>query len=272
MPLMSIAEYAKLRGCNPTTVMKAIEEGRIASACSTRGGKTFIDSERAQELWANNTLRPHTPPKDSGLSKARIRKALAELDGLEREVNALHDSLTTPAEGAAFVADAVRPLVERLRRLPQPPSDDDVQAFLTWCQEDHAEAVPSVPPATRQRPTTAPAIEAAKVHLVARRTELRNAIAAGELVPHEVFWDRLEAVLTMVRSLLLDRHDVAQATAELEVLLQVDAPPPKAELPPAHDRSSEAQKKRWSDPAYRAFMSERIRLGLARRRERTGRQ
>ena len=54
MPLVTQAEYAKLRGCSEAAVSIAKKE-RIKGAVVTRDGKTWIDSEKADLLWQRNS-------------------------------------------------------------------------------------------------------------------------------------------------------------------------------------------------------------------------
>jgi hypothetical protein len=54
MPLVTQAEYAKLRGCSEAAVSTARKK-RIKAAEVVRDGKVLIDSAKADELWAKNS-------------------------------------------------------------------------------------------------------------------------------------------------------------------------------------------------------------------------
>jgi len=54
MPLVTQAEYAKLRGCSEAAVSTARKK-RIKAAEVIRDGRVLIDSAKADELWAKNS-------------------------------------------------------------------------------------------------------------------------------------------------------------------------------------------------------------------------
>ena len=56
MPLLSQSDYAKRRGCSEAAVNTARKQ-RIKAAEVIRDGKTLIDAEMADALWAQNTRR-----------------------------------------------------------------------------------------------------------------------------------------------------------------------------------------------------------------------
>jgi hypothetical protein len=53
---MTLREYARHRGCAPSSVHKAIASGRI-----TRGADGLIDSEEADRQWTANTMERMPP-------------------------------------------------------------------------------------------------------------------------------------------------------------------------------------------------------------------
>jgi len=58
MPLMSLREYARHRGCSLAAVQKAIDDGRIQIAKEEPHGNKiwkFVDSHIADQEWQNNT-------------------------------------------------------------------------------------------------------------------------------------------------------------------------------------------------------------------------
>lgn len=67
MPLMSIREYARHRGCTHDSVRKALRAGRI-TAEGRQGIKVLIDSERADAQW-----RASTDPSNRGRPQAAAR-------------------------------------------------------------------------------------------------------------------------------------------------------------------------------------------------------
>jgi hypothetical protein len=54
MPLVSQAEYAKMRGCSEAAVSTARKK-RIKDADVIQGGKVWIDTNKADVLWARNS-------------------------------------------------------------------------------------------------------------------------------------------------------------------------------------------------------------------------
>lgn len=72
MPLVTQAEYAKLRGCSAAAVSHARKK-RIKAAEVISGGKVLIDSDKADDLWVRNSKprRGSTPSKGSPQRPAR---------------------------------------------------------------------------------------------------------------------------------------------------------------------------------------------------------
>lgn len=125
--LMTIAEYARHRGCDEKAVRKALAEGRISRAAE---GKRCIDPEVADIQWAKNTRAradsrsaPATPAagtaqaaaqppaaETAGYTDHRARREKADAD--RSEVLALRERertlLREPGERAVF--DAFRGL------------------------------------------------------------------------------------------------------------------------------------------------------------------
>lgn len=62
MGLLSQAEYAKRRGCSEAAVNTARKQ-RIKAAEVIRDGKVWIDAEKADALWAQNTRRRRNDAK-----------------------------------------------------------------------------------------------------------------------------------------------------------------------------------------------------------------
>jgi hypothetical protein len=60
--LLSQADYAKRRGCSEAAVNTARKQ-RIKAAEVIRDGKVWIDAEKADELWAQNTRRRRNDAK-----------------------------------------------------------------------------------------------------------------------------------------------------------------------------------------------------------------
>lgn len=62
---LSMRAYAKLRGCNVSSVSRAVAEGKLAGAIVTVDGKPMIRCARvADDLWQRNTRPlPNRPPE-----------------------------------------------------------------------------------------------------------------------------------------------------------------------------------------------------------------
>ena len=51
--MMTLSEYAVHRKVSPSTVTRAVQDGRIAEAlCTTANGKRVLDWALADKLWA----------------------------------------------------------------------------------------------------------------------------------------------------------------------------------------------------------------------------
>lgn len=76
MPLVTQAEYAKLRSCSEAAVSTARKKGRIDGAWVVEDGKVLIDSEKADDLWARNSRprRGGNLPKDDPRRARQKRK------------------------------------------------------------------------------------------------------------------------------------------------------------------------------------------------------
>jgi hypothetical protein len=68
--LLSQADYAKRRGCSEAAVNTARKQ-RIKAAEVIRDGKVWIDAEKADELWAQNTRRRRNDAKPPQEREAR---------------------------------------------------------------------------------------------------------------------------------------------------------------------------------------------------------
>lgn len=102
MPLVTQAEYAKLRGCSEAAVSIARKK-RIKAAEVIQAGKLLIDSDKADDLWARNS-RPRrggnmpksaqdAKPKPPPASLPTDEQLLALVQGLpEDQVPDLIDS------------------------------------------------------------------------------------------------------------------------------------------------------------------------------------
>lgn len=65
--LITPAELARLMGCKPPSVSKAISSGRISAAVVERDGRKYLDRDLAVELWHKNTKQsPLQPEKIAG--------------------------------------------------------------------------------------------------------------------------------------------------------------------------------------------------------------
>lgn len=82
MPLVTQAEYAKLRSCSEAAVSTARKKGRIDGAWVVEDGKVLIDSEKADDLWARNS-RPrrggNLPKDDPRRARQKVPPSPAEL-------------------------------------------------------------------------------------------------------------------------------------------------------------------------------------------------
>jgi hypothetical protein len=78
MPLVTQAEYAKLRGCSEAAVSTARKK-RIKAAEVIKNGRVLINSELADELWAKNS-RPRRGGNVDKASPAPQIEALAPVN------------------------------------------------------------------------------------------------------------------------------------------------------------------------------------------------
>jgi hypothetical protein len=97
LALLSQADYAKRRGCTEAAVNTARKQ-RIKAAEVIRDGKVWIDAEKADALWAQNTRRRRSDAKP-------------------------------PVERAP--AQAAQPTEEG-----RPPTDEELKAFIMGLPED----------------------------------------------------------------------------------------------------------------------------------------
>lgn len=76
MPLLSMRQYAKQRGCSPEAVSKAVRTGRISTVTDEKGQRK-IDPEIADREWAANSegVRPNYGIPSS---EARVNQAQAD--------------------------------------------------------------------------------------------------------------------------------------------------------------------------------------------------
>ena len=109
MPLVTQAEYAKLRGCSDAAVSTARKKGRIDGAWHVKDGTVWIDSERADDLWARNSR----PRRGGNLPKDHPRR-------VQRPAADVPAELPTPKQLRELVKglpeDQIPDLIESERR------------------------------------------------------------------------------------------------------------------------------------------------------------
>lgn len=87
--LITPAELARLMGCKPPSVSKAISSGRISSAVVEQNGKKYLDRDLAVELWHKNTKQsPLQPDKIAGKAP---RPSLSSREDVKGYVDTLPD-------------------------------------------------------------------------------------------------------------------------------------------------------------------------------------
>ncbi len=140
---MTVAEYARHRGCDEKAVRKAVSEGRISAM--ERDGRKAIDPEVADIQWARNTrarvrtgqeppVRNPTHPQTHGLpagdddpitaprlltyEEARRRRELAEAQKAELQLAELQGDLIRTADVRAAYAKRAAGLRDALLQIP----------------------------------------------------------------------------------------------------------------------------------------------------------
>lgn len=132
--LVSKSEYARMRGCAPSAVTKAITEGRITTI--TVDGRELIDPAVADVQWARNTRpradsRPGTDVLEQNIpvpvgvaedrvsyDEARRRREQAEAELAELKLAELRGDLVRQADVRASLSRRVASLREAFLQLP----------------------------------------------------------------------------------------------------------------------------------------------------------
>jgi len=140
LPLVSQRAYGRHRGCSHTAVQRAIQSGRIEKALREKNGRTLIDLEAADKLWAKNTqetLRRARPkPKGKTITQsvipgteedvARLLEAEAKTNGRE-EVGAVARASIQSAQAKKLEAQASLTELQVERELGRTLPRDEVE-------------------------------------------------------------------------------------------------------------------------------------------------
>lgn len=110
MPLVTQAEYAKLRGCSEAAVSTARKKNRIDGAWEIRDGKVLIDSDKADDLWARNSR----PRKGGNLPKDDPRRIAREARRSQPVTLPTDEQLLAMVQG--LPEDQVPDLADSLKR------------------------------------------------------------------------------------------------------------------------------------------------------------
>src|SRR5260370_39855203 len=109
-----------MRGCTRTSVVRAINEGRLEGAVGEDGD---INPVLADAAWAKNsredrTKEPNGHDRSPTLAASRRRTMLVSVQVLEGEVEALRRDSIRPVDAQRISREELGPVVERLREIP----------------------------------------------------------------------------------------------------------------------------------------------------------
>lgn len=117
--LVTIAEYAKLRGVPPDKVHRLVANGTLP-AVETPAGR-MVDPDAADAAWGIRRERLDTPPARGAiddLRESRARRERAMADRAEQHAAKMRGELVAKADVAKDIADAVAIFYSGLEGLP----------------------------------------------------------------------------------------------------------------------------------------------------------
>lgn len=167
--LLTIAEYARHRGCDEKAVRKALEAARISRAGV---GRRCIDPAVADPQWANNTRARGDSAKKASAAAAGGRPAQADLPGADEAPDDYKDHRTRREKAEADRAEVLS-LRERQLVLMREPTERAVFEVFRGLRDTAFQAMRDVAPKVRDL------TEPRQIQLVLE-DELRQAFAAFE--------------------------------------------------------------------------------------------